>query len=191
MRFKESTKFLHQFLRERCGIAQCAEPRVVISNPSSEVEFLDGVERWEKVDLLDLKMRFEVACESRKDGFPNGFDRDRKRLLRCLLASSGQNESSVVVVRERPKFFDSFQIASRFEVLDQGARPRCPMPGCSAARNMASCWLRGQPRLPRDCSTERLATPVRCRLQYFLTRCARINQEYAFPSLSSPAAARS
>jgi hypothetical protein len=64
---------------------------MVISNPSSEIVFFDVVERWEKVDLFDLKMRFEVVCKGRKNVFPNGFDRKRQSPLRCLLAPFRQN----------------------------------------------------------------------------------------------------
>jgi hypothetical protein len=64
---------------------------MVISNPSSEIAFSDVVERWEKVDLFDLEMRFEVVCKGRKDVSPNGFDRKRKFPLHCLLAPFRQN----------------------------------------------------------------------------------------------------
>jgi hypothetical protein len=64
---------------------------VVFPNPSGEFELFDVIERWQKVDLLDLKMRFEMVCESRKDAFPNGSDRNREFFLRCLLAPSRQN----------------------------------------------------------------------------------------------------
>jgi hypothetical protein len=34
---------------------------VVIANPRGHLEFFEVVERWEKEDLLDLKMRLEVT----------------------------------------------------------------------------------------------------------------------------------
>jgi hypothetical protein len=57
MRFEKPAEFLDQILCERRGVPQCTKARVVIANPRGKLELFEFVERWEKKNLLDLKMR--------------------------------------------------------------------------------------------------------------------------------------